>query len=211
MSLRFAILGLLAAEPLHGYAIQTELEQHFGELCEPSHGEVYRALDALTRDGLVAPATARSGKRPQRKVCSLTVDGRAALERWLVGVPPRPRSRDDTWLRLLVAERVAPALLPRLLDVLVKRLHAELSELETLRRHAGVARSFADLVRALRLVSHIRHTRARGEVLVLCRTTLIRLQSGSGVAELARRLLNDADLAATGDRKGPQTMARPRS
>src|SRR5262245_48525889 len=118
MSIRFSILGLLAAEPLHGYALQAALEERFCDVCEPSYGEVYRVLAALTRDGLVAPAVVRIGNRPRRKVYSLTGDGRGALQRWLLGVPGGGRARDDTWLRLLVAERVAPELLLRLLDVL---------------------------------------------------------------------------------------------
>lgn len=202
VSLRFAILGLLADEPRHGYAIQAALERHFGDVCEPSCGAVYRVLDALARDRMVSAAEARSGNRPRRKVFSLTPAGRAALDRWLVGATAATRSRDDTWLRLLVAERVAPELLPRLLDGLLHQVHGELDELEAQRRHLVRTRSFADLVRALRLVSALRHARARAGVLVLCRTTLVRLAAGASVADLVRRILgeNDDAMAATSGR-----------
>jgi DNA-binding PadR family transcriptional regulator len=213
MSMRCAILGLLAAEPLHGYAIQSALEAHFGDVCEPSYGEVYRVLDALARDRLVAPTSARIGNRPRRKVYSLTADGRAALHRWLLGAPAAARTRDDTWLRLLVAERVAPELLPRLLDVLVQGNCAQRSELESLQRTSGVARSFADLVRALRLASDLRHARARADALDLCRTTLARRLAGVPVAELARQLTNERDHVPPVQSDRPQSKAglRPRS
>ena len=192
MSIRFAILGLLAAEPMHGYAIQAALEQHFCDVCEPSYGEVYRVLAGLARAGLVAPASLRIGNRPRRKVYSLTAAGRAALQSWLLGVPGGGgRGRDDTWLRLLVAERVAPEMLPRLLDVLVQGNRAQRVELESLRRTAGTARSFADLVRALRLASEVRHARARADALELCRATLARRQAGATLGELARQLANE--------------------
>ncbi len=207
MSIRFAILGLLAAEPLHGYAIQTALEEHFRDLCEPSYGEVYRALAALTRDGLVAPASQRIGNRPRRKVYSLTVAGRTALQRWLLGTPRR--SRDDTWLRLLVAERVAPELLLRLLDVLVAGNRADLADLESLQRTDLVARSFADLVRALRRASDIRHARARCDALDLCRQVIAARRAGATLAELAHRLAGERGEApaAQGDR--PRSMVDP--
>ena len=68
MSLRFVILGLLAEQPLHGYAIQASLETRYDDLCEPSFGDVYRTLAALSRDGLVTVAVDRIGRRPRRKV-----------------------------------------------------------------------------------------------------------------------------------------------
>jgi len=191
MSIRFAILGLLAAEPLHGYAIQAALEEHFRDVCEPSYGEVYRVLGALARAGLVAPASLRIGNRPRRKVYSLTADGVAMLHCWLLGAPVSARGRDDTWLRLLIAERVAPELLLRLLDVLVQGNRAQRAELESRRRSADTARSFADLVRALRLASDVRHARARVDALELCRATLARRQAGATLAELARQLANE--------------------
>jgi DNA-binding PadR family transcriptional regulator len=202
MSLRHAILGLLAGEPLHGYAIQSALEGSFGDVCEPSYGEVYRVLDALARDRLVAPASARSGNRPRRKVYSLTPDGVATLHRWLFRAPVGARGRDDTWLRLLIAERVAPELLPRLLDGLVAANRADLAELERVRRSDVAAHSFADLVRALRRASDIGQARARLEALELCRQTMAARLAGATPAALAHRLAaerGDAP-AAHGDR-----------
>jgi len=207
MSLRFAILGLIAPEPMHGYAIQSALEEHFGDVCEPGYGEVYRALDALARDRLIAPASARSGNRPRRKVYSSTAEGRVALERWLLGAPSAARSRDDTWLRLLVAERATPELLPRLLDVLVQRNRTDLAELETLQRTAVAARSFADLVRALRVASDIRHARARSDALDLCRKTLAARLAGATLAALARRLADErCDAPAAHDDRPRSTV-----
>ena len=83
MSLRFVILGVLAEQPLHGYAIQAALEERFGELCDPAFGDAYRVLAALSRDGLVTVSTARIGRRPRRKVYTPTAAGRRALVAWL--------------------------------------------------------------------------------------------------------------------------------
>jgi DNA-binding PadR family transcriptional regulator len=209
MSVRCAILGLLATEPMHGYAIQAALEEHFGDVCEPSYGEVYRALGALARDRLVAPASVRSGNRPRRKVYSLTADGVATLQRWLLGASVGARGRDDTWLRLLIAERVAPELLLRLLDVLVAGNRADLAELERMRRTDVAARSFADLVRALRRASDIRHARARSDALELCRATMAARLAGATLAALAHRLAGERGdaPAAHGDR--PPSMVDP--
>ena len=186
MSLRFVILGLLAEQPRHGYAIQAELEQRFGDLCEPSYGEVYRVLSALARSGLVVGASARIGKRPHRKVYALSSDGRRALRQWLLdATTQQPRGRDELSLRLLLAERCAPELLSRVVEVRGRSARAELGALRELQAASRPGASFTALVRALHLESELRQARVRGEVIDLCRAMLGRYQADTTEAATA--------------------------
>ena len=190
MALRFAILGLLAEQPLHGYAIQAALEERFGELCEPSPGEVYRALATLERVGAIARASARVGRRPERKVYSPTVQGRAALATWLAGAEPsRGRARADAfWLRLLVAERCAPQLLETLVAGEAQREHVALAEHEALRAEMRRPATFTSVVLALRLECDLRIARARLDALALCERILARRGGGAAPRSLLREI-----------------------
>jgi len=189
MSIRFATLGLLAEQPLHGYAIQSALAEQFGDLCDPSFGEVYRVLTAHAREGLVAIACVRVGKRPRRKVHTLTPEGRRVLSAWLlVTTPATGRARDELALRLLVAQRCAPELVPRIVDLQAQRCRSDLADLEAQQRAARPPASFAALVLALRLETDVRQARARADSVVVCGELLARHRAGVPVAVLAREI-----------------------
>jgi DNA-binding PadR family transcriptional regulator len=107
MSVKYAILGLLADGPLHGYELKAAYE---GELIPESQlnfGQVYTTLDRLDRDGLVAHDLVRQPVRPDKKVYELTRDGRKELREWLA-TPSRPELdlRNETFLKLMLARRL---------------------------------------------------------------------------------------------------------
>jgi DNA-binding PadR family transcriptional regulator len=192
MSLRFVILGLLVEQPQHGYAIQAALEEGFDDLCDPGPGEVYRVLGALSRDGLVSPSTTRIGRRPRRKVYAPTAAGKRRLHAWLRdggdgGRPPR----DAPWLRMLVASRVAPALLAPLLDAEVEHRRSQLREIVAQQPARRAAPDFPALVRALRAASVRDAACSALRSAELCRRTVARHRDGAAVAELLRELARD--------------------
>lgn len=215
MLLRFAILGLLAEQPRHGYAIQAALEERFAELLDPSAGDVYRALSALERAGWVAASRARVGRRPERKVYSPTPAGRDALDAWLGGADAaRRRSDDDAfWLRLLLAERCAPQSVERLVARRATRERATLAEHEPSLPRTRDAASFTSLVLALRRASELRVARARLDGLDACTRIVARWRRGAAVEALLREVVesNRAPSAGAVTRagaRGPGAGAR---
>src|SRR5262245_21666916 len=73
------LLGVLAREPLHGYAIIAGLRERSGGLFDLNEGSVYPALHRLERTGMVESAWSQvQGRR--RRVYWLTRSGRRALE-----------------------------------------------------------------------------------------------------------------------------------
>lgn len=189
MSMRFAILGLLAEQPLHGYAIQSALLDRLADFREPGCGDVYRALNALARDGLVACAAARVGKRPHRKVYAITARGRRELRAWLVAPPHEPAgSPEDLILRLLVAERCAGDLMPTVVAAHAARRRAELAELLARREARHAPASFAALLRVAAVEVGIRHVRASLEAIEMCRLLLARHRTGIAAAVIVREM-----------------------
>lgn len=75
------VLGLLAAGPQHGYELTNQLEaMRMRRWARISEATVYRRLDRLESEGLLASRTEREGSRPEREVFELTADGREALD-----------------------------------------------------------------------------------------------------------------------------------
>jgi DNA-binding PadR family transcriptional regulator len=105
MSVRHALLALLAEGPKYGLQLREEFEARTGEVWPLNVGQVYTTLQRLERDGLVeSDDTAQDG--PQ-KTFRITADGESELAGWLrtppdMAAPPR----DELVMKVLVATRV---------------------------------------------------------------------------------------------------------
>jgi DNA-binding PadR family transcriptional regulator len=105
MLLRYAILGLLDGQELHGYRIKAAFEERVGPLWPMNFGQIYQTLKDLRRRGLVEGRFDRGTGHVGRWVYTLTAKGRRALETWLGRAPRRPQAaRDEMLIRLLVLE-----------------------------------------------------------------------------------------------------------
>ena len=72
------VLSVLAAGPLHGYAVVSELRRRSGGELEMAEGTLYPALHRLERGGLLASEWDEEAPR-RRRVYRLTRDGHGAL------------------------------------------------------------------------------------------------------------------------------------
>jgi len=98
----WAVLGLLAEAPTHGFAIAKAMapDGAVGQIWTMRRPLVYRALDVLGELGFIRPrGSERSSLGPRRTVLELTPDGRAAFDAWLS--EPVERVRDARSLLLL--------------------------------------------------------------------------------------------------------------
>src|SRR5437588_2865373 len=71
------ILAVLAAGPLHGYAVIVELRRRSGGELDLPEGTVYPALHRLERGGLLSSSWSDGARR--RRVYDLTSKGRREL------------------------------------------------------------------------------------------------------------------------------------
>ena len=121
--LRYVLLGMLAdGQPLHGYALMKVYGARSG--FRLSIGNVYRELQRLLGEGLIATATNPEGADPRRTPYTITAAGRDALAAWLE-VPAEAVARavpDPLAHRLSLLEDVDP---PRV-EAFLEDLHAEL-------------------------------------------------------------------------------------
>lgn len=105
-TLGYALLGLLAREPLTGYGMTRRMRDPIGLFWEPQHSQVYPELARLERAGLIA-ATAEPGPGPRlKRTYRLTDQGLDTLRAW-IAEPPRLGGRRDELLLKVYASWVA--------------------------------------------------------------------------------------------------------
>lgn len=93
-SLSFAILGLLAREPLSGYDVAGRMRERVGYFWSARHSQIYPELSRLEGEGLVEHRVVEQEDRPDKKVYEITARGRGALATW-VTEPVKPRAARD--------------------------------------------------------------------------------------------------------------------
>jgi DNA-binding PadR family transcriptional regulator len=158
----YAVLGVLAEQPSHGFAIARELSVmgDVGRVITVRRPLVYRALDRLIEAGLARPAQVEEGDSgPKRIVHRVTPAGRHRLDEWLSEPVDHVRDMRIEFLLKLVLLRRADRSPARLVAAQRASLEPTLDALddpetddpvEVWRRHnARAAASYLDELTAL--------------------------------------------------------------
>src|SRR5579859_1482150 len=97
VSLRHALLDLLAGEPMSGYDLARHFSVSMGNVWPAQHSQIYPELAKLVADGLIA----QTGEGPRgRKEYRTTPEGMEELRSWLRDTEP------EFWLRYPALLRV---------------------------------------------------------------------------------------------------------
>jgi DNA-binding PadR family transcriptional regulator len=124
---QMAVLGGLSIAPMTGYALREQIRDALGHFWAESFGQIYPALAALERDGLVArQAAARAGS----SVFTITPAGSIRLRELLAEPPQSAQPRNGLLLRLFFGRQLGDDACRALM--LEARAKAE-AELETMR------------------------------------------------------------------------------
>ncbi|MBI4260315.1 MAG: PadR family transcriptional regulator [Actinobacteria bacterium] len=105
MSLRNAVLGLLAERPMSGYDLTRHFDESVAGAWSASHSQIYPELARLQEEGLIRKTA--DGPRG-RKVYSLTEEGLAEVRQWLVATEPDRNSRSEAYMRVFFLWLVEP-------------------------------------------------------------------------------------------------------
>jgi PadR family transcriptional regulator AphA len=139
MSLRHALLGLLAEEPASGYELTHRFERVLQRYAwHAQNSQIYPELNQLSRDGLAA--VIEEGPRG-RRTYAITDAGRTELRRWMRNPPEVFLVRNEFVLRLFLL----PALEPEEARTVLHQLAAESNTtLATLREQVDKFDATAD-------------------------------------------------------------------
>ena len=142
-TLAYAILALIAREPLTGYQVSQQLRDPVGHFWQARHSQVYPVFNRLDGLGWVAAEEiAGPGPRPTRRY-EVTEAGLSALRAWVGAPPTRRTARDELLLRVYASWVVDRSVTLRLLAEAEAR-HREQLATYLDRRRRGEARGAAD-------------------------------------------------------------------
>jgi DNA-binding PadR family transcriptional regulator len=147
MSVRNAILGLLADHPRHGYELRAAFEALAGgeALWSVKPAQVYTTLARLEEGGLVAQNSVEQDGGPEKHIYSLTAAGRAELADWFASGVPAEHQRDEFFVKLMLSLSTDVANPYRVLQAQRGKLYQELHDLTTRRNKADPRRELAQI------------------------------------------------------------------
>ena len=96
----YALLGVLAREPLSGYDISRRMKAPVGAFWQAQRSQIYPELARLEEAGLVVHHRVEQLDRPDKKVYSISDAGRQALRRWATEPAGVPAQRNEFVLKV---------------------------------------------------------------------------------------------------------------
>jgi len=131
MSLKHALLGFINYGPMTGYELKKFFDTSVAHFWNAELSQIYPALKSMESEGLVEMQVEVQEDRPNRKVYSITDQGRRELVHWLAQPAEREQVREPILIKVFFG--------------------SSLSKLQLL----GVLRSSADDIRSM--VTYLQH------------------------------------------------------
>jgi len=103
MALKYVLLTLLQRAPQTGYQIVQSFDSSVGYFWNASHQQVYRELGTLSNDEHVTAKLVKQKDKPDKKIYTITKDGRLALKDWLQLPVKRVATKDPLLVKLINA------------------------------------------------------------------------------------------------------------
>lgn len=137
MSLKYGILGLLNQTPMTGYNLKKLFDKSINHIWTASLSQIYRELTILEKEGYVSSHIQEQDDRPDKKIYSISDEGRTAFREWLKNfsdtfISPK---RDEFMLRLFFGINLGKAEVRKQLERFIddrKKSIIELNENEKL-------------------------------------------------------------------------------
>lgn len=104
MSVRNAVLGLLAQRPRHGYELRAAFQAVVGgeENWDVKPAQIYTTLARLEQSGLIIEEAIEQDGGPEKRIYSITSAGRKILKEWFAaGIEPE-HQRDEFFIKLMI-------------------------------------------------------------------------------------------------------------
>ena len=158
MSVRHAILGLLAQRPRHGYELRAAFEAVVGGDAnwEVKPAQIYTTLERLEDAGLVKRTSdLGEGDEPSRRVYAVTSTGQQALREWFdSGITPE-HQRDEFFVKLMIGLACGEADPARLIQTQRAHLFQELHSATALRDSFDRQHAIAQILLLDKAIMHL--------------------------------------------------------
>ncbi len=162
MSVRNALLGLLAQHPRHGYELRAAFEALVGgeEFWDVKPAQIYTTLARLEDGGLIRQAQIEQDGGPEKRIYALTEAGQAELAAWFASGVESEHQRDEFFVKLMIclaAESAGDTKADpyRVIHAQRGKLYQELHDLTTRRSRADPKSELAQIFLLDKTVMHV--------------------------------------------------------
>ena len=157
MSVRNAILGLLAQRPRHGYELHSAFSTVVGGATwDVKPAQIYTTLERLEESGLVqTKSDLGEGREPDRRIYAITRNGHEALKSWFNEGVPTEHQRDEFFIKLMVGLISGEADPARIIQTQRSRLFQEMHDATTQRDTYDPLSEMAQILLVDKAIMHL--------------------------------------------------------
>jgi DNA-binding PadR family transcriptional regulator len=123
MSLKYALLGFLNHYPMTGYELKKFFDTTVAHFWNAEQSQIYSTLKQLEAEDLVEMQVEVQTDRPNRKVYSITEDGRNELREWLAKPADPEQVREPLLIKIFFGRVISR-------EELIQLLQTRIAELE---------------------------------------------------------------------------------
>jgi DNA-binding PadR family transcriptional regulator len=116
MDVKTVCLGMLTDGPASGYDLKKCFESSFGHFFPAGYGSIYPALATLARNGMVEFEHVPQEGKPDRKVYTITENGREELMKGLSNTSPTHKVRSEFLAMMCFAHLMSPEQINEVID-----------------------------------------------------------------------------------------------
>jgi DNA-binding PadR family transcriptional regulator len=157
MSVRNALLGLLAQQPRHGYELHAAFEAVVGgeQNWDVKPAQIYTTLARLEKDGLVVEDGVEQAGGPEKRIYAITKGGRAALTEWFASGVELDHQRDEFFVKLMLSMATGGASPRKVIQTQRSRLYQDLHNLTTQRNRLSPKTALAQILLYDKAAMHV--------------------------------------------------------
>jgi len=156
MSVRNALLGLLAQRPRHGYELHAAFEAMMGGVqnWDVKPAQIYTTLARLQESGLVGEEPSEDDG-PDKRVYALTEAGRVVLTDWFTSGVDTALQRDEFYLKLMLSLATGQVDPYRVIQGQRAALYTELHDVTQQRNAANPRLALAQVLLMDKVIMHL--------------------------------------------------------
>jgi len=157
MSVRNALLGLLAQQPRHGYDLHAAFEAVVGgeRNWDVKPAQIYTTLARLEESGLVKEEGVERGGGPEKRVYALTRRGREALAEWFASGVELEHQRDEFYVKLMLSVATREVNPRKVIQTQRGRLYQALHDLTAQRNRLNPKTTLAQILLLDKAIMHV--------------------------------------------------------
>lgn len=157
MSVRHAVLGLLAQRPRHGYELRAAFEAVVGgkEYWDVKPAQIYMTLTRMEKSGLVEEQAVEQDGGPEKRIYAITSAGYKELDEWFCDGTTPEHQHDEFFIKLMLALVSQAADPQELIDIQRTHLYRELHAVTTQRTRVDPTKELAKILFLDKVAMHL--------------------------------------------------------